>query len=179
MIRQISVPAVARVLVACFLSGMIAPVASNAATARVTFDFIDTNSLAQSADIVFQLRHNGGDPYNTPNADYLAVGASGTYAGHTVTGIDHGFNGPDNIVYATGFSDGGGVSWDFTGGAANLYYSTYLTDTLGSFNNSSTTNLTTTISGAPEPTTWAMFVAGFGGLGLLARRRRAAAASAA
>lgn len=150
----------------------VIPVVAHAATETVDFNWIDANAFQQSAHLVFQIRHNGSDPYNSPNADYLAVGASGTYAGLTVTGIDQGYLGPDNVLYRAGFTDGAGVSWDFTGGAANNYYGTFQTDTLGAYN-TVVFNLTTAVAGVPEPATWAMIGIGFAGIGFAARRRTA------
>lgn len=152
------------------------PVATHAATDTVDFNWVDFNGFTQSAHVVFQIRHNGSDPYTSPTADYLAVGASGTYAGLKVTGIDQNYYGPDNILYRAAFTDGNGVSWDFTGGATNIYYGTFLDDTLGSFN-SVIFNLTSTVAGVPEPATWAMLGIGFAGIGFAARRRTAVAAA--
>jgi hypothetical protein len=75
----------------------------------------------------------------------------------------------------SGFSGGGGGSLD-GGGGGGSYLASLLTDQVlkagvNSGNGSITITSLTTTTAVPEPSTWAMMLAGFAGLGWLARTR--------
>jgi hypothetical protein len=76
---------------------------------------------------------------------------------------------------------GEGFSGWFTGGSRNDFIATATTETLSFVANGDVAVppfalvSDVSITGVPEPTTWAMMILGLGGLGALARRRRAVA----
>lgn len=124
------------------------------------------------------------------------IGISGTFFGRNITGLST-FNSANNRLYdaASHYFDLNGISFTFAPvlGAdmesANLFYngtSQPWFEPVGTFAAIGCTakcglveslykvSSTTTTTAVPEPETYAMFMAGLGGLGFVARRRKMA-----
>src|SRR5712672_605140 len=88
--------------------------------------------------------------------------------------ITNGTNGALTFTLKdSAFSDISSVSDNFAGGAFSLVGDTF-TFTTGSFPGPGTFNAVFNVGAVPEPSTWAMMILGFGGVGFMAYRRRKA-----
>lgn len=91
----------------------------------------------------------GGEPGNTP-AGFGGVGGGPNFAG--------GGGGIGGGGGASGYGGGGGGSYSFVGPTQSLAFQSG--------------NGEVSINAVPEPSSWVMALAGFAGLGWLARMRR-------
>ena len=113
---------------------------------------------------------------------YAITGISGTFDGSAINGLQAGFLGSDNLYFTTGptFVDGSGVGFTNAAGAsASLYFQStgsYRVSTTNPFATGFVTATSAAIpafaAAAPEPTTWALMILGFGIIGFAMRRRR-------
>ena len=162
--------------------GAVAVVASlgvSAAQASTIFDFSFVtipggNNLVSSGSGEFFADVSG--------SNWLITGISGTADGLAITSLfaPGGFAGNDNLILTPSYGpDFNGIS--FSTGATN--YNLYIDD--GSYLPLGTNSICTscgggnetpinlTIAGVPEPSTWAMLILGFAGIGFMAYRRKA------
>jgi hypothetical protein len=129
------------------------------------------------------LTSSGSGEFDTTavGSNFLITSATGTVDGQAITLIGvNGFAGNDNTIYTPGdFLSFQGVS--FTTGLANYnIYGDNGTFLLGnalctvcSGGNETNISLTITqVAAVPEPSTWAMMILGFAGIGFMAYRRR-------
>jgi hypothetical protein len=178
---------------AALLVGAAAPKAE-AAVFDVTFS---SPQLSLSAQVTASLDSDGTD-YDVTGIGGVVTSGSSTYTinglygvGGTVGNVqtDGTFN-YDNVITKVG----GVLQWDgnglaVTAGSANYVYNLF-SDTFYGLNNALLTTDpavgafaateetlgTGTIAAVPEPSTWAMMILGFLGLGVVAFRRKAGAA---
>ena len=163
--------AVSAVAAVCLL-GAIATV--EPAKADVFFDFTYTSS-AGNGNILFDTQ------LITPG-QYSVVGATGTADAYSVSGVSS-YAGADNILTSPGTPfDFGGVSVHTSNPLLDLNFF----DNGGLFKLQSTvdpvgfpqngvaldTFSVTAVSAVPEPSTWAMMILGFVGVGFVAYRRK-------
>jgi hypothetical protein len=129
--------------------------------------------------------------------DYLITSISGTFDGQTITGLNGSYAGPDNIFYSAGpYVSFGGWSFNLAGGPTaqvNVWYGNangfngfngvnYWLDInppdvagIGPNAGPLTSFLVTeaaSVTAVPEPSTWAMLLLGFAGIGFMAYRRK-------
>jgi hypothetical protein len=103
----------------------------------------------------FQLSLNGG-------IGNIRAGV-GTWNG--TSAFDFGFGSPTNLWLSNSISSGAGGTYTFTPGVALTAGQQYVV------------YLTSAVISTPEPSTWAMMLVGFGGLGVAMRSRRKVAAA--
>jgi hypothetical protein len=146
------------------------------------------------ADIMWDFSYSGGGysasgEFTTGNAGspYTVIGISGTADGFAITGLSS-YAGADQLLYVPPtsgyYADYGGIS--FTNANGVSYNITDFPSGSGNFINISTLDsggdgccgvaVDMTVAPVPEPSTWAMMIIGFLGLGWLAYRRRTDAA---
>ena len=122
---------------------------------------------------MYQVQFDLGDSaaYNPTVAAGLEVSAAGkfedvTYTGPSLTGDESGYQTKTFTFTATGDT----TTLEFLGNQGQQYIG---------LDNVTVTDLTVPISTAPEPSTWAMMIAGFATIGAALRfgRRRGAAES--
>ncbi len=117
----------------------------------------------------------GSGTFITGNAGspFTITGISGTADGSTITGLSS-YAGSDQLLYIGGpyYADFGGIS--FATAAGIDYNLTNYPDGLNNVTNSvvnpggvpcCTTSIEMTVASVPEPSTWAMTLLGFAGLG--------------
>ena len=167
------------VLAALVLGGLTV-----AARADLMWDWSYTTTYVSSGYPVFSSGTLTTDPLS--GDAYQITSFSGTFAGNTITALDPGFGGGDNLIYIPGDNgdddssllDGGGLSfYDITGDQVNVFdgppdvasdiYAKYFV--AGIF--SATQEVP---AAAPEPAQMlsGLMVAGLGGASLLIRRFR-------
>jgi hypothetical protein len=160
----------------CQIIGAVAAFSVSPANATI-FDF-SYSTVAGGA-----LTSSGSGEFDTTPAgpNFLINSATGTVDGLAISLIGvNGFAGNDNTIYTPGdYLSFAGLS--FTTGATNYnLYGDNGTFVLGnaicthcSGGNETTVDLTITqVAAVPEPSTWAMMVLGFAGLGFMAYRRK-------
>lgn len=135
----------------------------------------------------------GSDPYDQAGvcgighvgASLLSGGAGGAPGGFGggAGGFGGGGGGGGDQLSGGGgggYSGGGGGNWNQAGGGGGSYIDQSVTETLALADaNYDFGRVTIDLLGAsvPEPTTWALMLVGFGGLGAALRRRRAVVAA--
>ncbi|WP_353199010.1 PEPxxWA-CTERM sorting domain-containing protein [Sandarakinorhabdus sp.] len=125
----------------------------------------------------------GSTAYGGGGGGWLSDG--GSRAGRGGRGGPNGFNGGSGDAktgYHGGFGGGGGFSGGggsyYTGGGGGGSFlaasatNTVLTAGINSGDGSASIDLFSAAGGVPEPSSWAMLITGFGGVGAMLRRRR-------
>lgn len=116
----------------------------------------------------------------------MITAITGSFNGSMITGLGS-LTGANNLYYLTGpsFVDGSGLGFTTAAGTnVNLFFQSsgagsYRINTTGPFTSSFVTaSSSAVVAAVPEPTTWAMMLIGFGGIGYSMRRRRKSAAIA-
>lgn len=167
--------------------GLLTAVLFSSVTAQAAiynFSFADQAGDSASG----QITTSGGGP------NFSVASISGVFDGQTISGLDPTYAAADNIFYSAGpYLSEAGLSFDLSGGPitqVNVFYGDaggvngftgvgYFLDlnppdgagsgpdagplTVGSF---------TIAEAVPEPSTWAMMILGFLGIGLMAYRRK-------
>jgi hypothetical protein len=133
---------------------------------------------------------DGGPPRVFAQGDFpIGTGGQGrtSFIGGRTIGCDNGYlNQCFDFGVSGGFGGGGGGGWNvggggggYTGGAATMGGSSFLAEGFANIATTAGTRsgnglVTINFLGVPEPSTWAMLILGFVGLGTSLRRRRAA-----
>ncbi len=163
------------------ISALIAVGLASLATSAqaMVFDFSITSANGNASG---QFTTAGG------TSPYLVTGVTGTVDGFAITGLVS-YGGNDNLLYQPGnYVDRAGLAFAANGKDYNIFaitptpagnygfcVSTVEPSCTGSEADNApkaTFTLTTAVSAVPEPSTWAMMILGFCGLGFLAYRRR-------
>ena len=172
-------------------AALLAP-ASGASAASFAWSYTGTHGYVVSGSGTLTATSLGGGAY-------AVTSISGTRNGTAITGLTD-YAGDDNQVYTTFPSlDYPGLAFLAGGSAFNVYYDTTdgpassadsyacgfagyceigpgVTGTSGLDGPDPINPIAFTLTAIPEPATWALMLAGFGGLGAALRRRRAAQA---
>lgn len=137
---------------------------ANAAVYSFTFDTIDGSSVIDASGTV---QTDSAGHIQTISGTASADGASSS-----ITGPNSTFQTPDNIILANApYIDSEGFSFNTASlGHFNIFYSGIYV-ALDAASDVAVGNFTLTAS-VPEPSTWAMMILGFCGLGFMAYRRR-------
>ncbi len=171
---------------------LLAP-APGASAASFTWSYAGTHGYVVSGSGTLTATSLGGGAY-------AVTSISGTRNGVAITGLTD-YAGDDNQVYTTFPSlDYPGLAFLVGGSAFNVYYDTTdgpaspgdpyacgfagyceigpgVPGTSGLDGPDPINPIAFTLTPVPEPATWALMLAGFGGLGVALRRRRVAAAA--
>lgn len=126
-----------------------------------------------------------GDVTLTIGADTVSVRMAGQVQPYLLSTSLSGIGGSSFIVTgmtdsATGLMDGVNMDWSHNFSDNSIDFATYYLGFQPGTDVTQTETLTfgpAVTAAVPEPATWAMMLAGFGGLALMARRRRKAAAA--
>lgn len=145
------------------------------ANASVYFNFSESGTGIAASGVLTTTDNGGGN--------YTITAISGTFNGDSMTLIaPGGFQGNDNTLFfpgAPGLLDFSGFSFVSNSVSYNTYYSasgSYCGSPgcYGSYNDlTGDTPIQFNVSPVPEPSTWAMMILGFLGLGFMAYRRNA------
>jgi PEP-CTERM motif len=112
-----------------------------------------TNTLVGGANVASVTFGNFVDPLNTPFAETQSIGTSTFFSSGILSnlpGVGNGLNGPL-------FSETMALQLVFNGGISQVQ---------------STDQISAGVAGVPEPSTWAMMLIGFAGLGFAFRQSR-------
>ncbi len=160
------------------LIGAVAGVVLSVSAANATiYQFSFTTAASDTASGLFVTNSSG-------NPDQI-TGISGTFDGSVITGLSS-YAGADNLLYVSGpaYADFSGISFSVANG--NSYNWANFPVTTGNFLASSNIDpggvgccqsefTQVSVSAVPEPSTWAMMILGFFGIGFMAYRRKSSA----
>jgi hypothetical protein len=155
--------------------------AGSASASTWNFSFADAGGDSATGQFVT----TGSGP------NYAITSIAGTFDGQTIAGLDAAYAGPDNTFYSAGpYVSFGGLSFDLAGGpltqvnvwygnangfngftGVNYWLDINPPDTAG-FGPDAGPLTSFTVTAVPEPSTWAMMVLGFAGVGFMAYRRK-------
>jgi hypothetical protein len=160
----------------CHTELLTALLLASASAQATTYNFSFADATDDSAS--GQITTTGAGP------NYSVSSITGLFDGETITGLDATYAGADNTFYSAGpYLSEAGLSFDLSGGPisqVNVFYNNpgYFLDlhppdgagsgpaagplTVGSFS----------VAAVPEPSTWAMMILGFFGVGFMAYRRK-------
>jgi PEP-CTERM motif len=152
-------------------------VAAPASATVYTFSFTETTDLF-GPDIL-----NGSGTFTT-SGPALQIGGQTAFAITGITGTVNGSAinpaaGTIGDYYTTGpfFLDGSGVNFSTSAGLTGNFFlqsnnSLYRVNALGPFADGDVSASSAQVAAVPEPSTWAMMILGFLGVGFLAYRRK-------
>ena len=155
-----------------------------------SLEFKDARSFGYATDIINAVLYtSGGTPYGGFGAGLPFTFSSPGHGDGVVfdTGVQHGSYGPSSYTnnYSTTFAPFYAnvfyvpvLAYAYTTSGTNTSYITNVTSTF-TFNETVTYDYTPAVGSVPEPSTWAMTILGFAGLGALAYRRKSKRAIAA
>lgn len=147
-----------------------AVLATAAPTQAKPYSFVITGSQT----IKFVLDSSPTPPIVDPGNYFVLAGVNGTI-NNVATTFDLGFGSPSYFFNFGLINNVVGFSFVSTGVAMYTGSESAPTFKLGTFTltpNTPEPDYTMTISAVPEPVSWAMLMAGFGGIGACMRRRR-------
>lgn len=170
------------------VAGLILPLAAAAAPASaetLTYDWVLSGPAASLGGVPYPA--SGTVTATFTGGNWVATAATGTIDGSAVTGVTS-FFGSDNFLFPTGttYVDTKGIAFETAAGQSVDIFSFFAQGTPPSGNaygeiasnpggfGVGTFTLTAAV---PEPSTWAMMILGFVGLGFLGYRRGKTAAA--
>src|SRR3982074_2673797 len=154
---------------------IIATASVGSARASVLFNFTESGTGISASGVLTTTDNGGGN--------YTITGITGALNGNAITLLaPGGYQSNDNKLFvpaAPGFLDFAGFSYVSNAVDYNVYFSASgsFCGSPGCYGSSTNpdgpdTTITFSVTAVPEPSTWAMMILGFAGIGFMAYRRR-------